>query len=492
MKVACYVHPIVHTTGPCFNGDWNEALAKILRSLQDAHCECVLITGKWFTRQTGVPTIRLDELHLYRRLRGVCELPTALANEAYQSEAEDHPALQVIAEEIAAHVSGFVPDIIIGFRGDANCLAKLWPKALRLHVERGPYSCRPFPKSVFFDHLGMHGQSVIGQAGGRLLANSATADGRALVTAFRSEMAASLKANDPFRDQDFRSQFGRLCLLPLQVSQQFSFDGQVAYRSQFEFLHDVLCAAPPDVGVVVTEHPHAAPVLKRAGPYANMEYLRDKFPNLIFLDEFRLSSTSSQFLVPKVDGVWSVSSSVGYQALLFGRSLGSPTTAPLSSIAEANTFEAFFGGLGHHNGYRADCLIAWQLERYLVPETFLDDGRWMRNYLSQRLDAAISAADPVNAFVPIAETDQLMDAWVKRARKPKTAPYIWPIDESDPLESLRAELLAATREHDSLLRSTSWRITAPVRAIAPALRALFAFGIRLFSRAMPTGTSVPH
>jgi hypothetical protein len=478
LKVACYVHPIVHTAGPCFNGDWNETLAKILRSLQDdARCECLLITGRWFTSPTGVPTVRLDELLLYRQLKAVCELPTALANETYQDEAENHLALDVIAEQVADQLEqvadrlkGFVPDIIIGFGGDANCLAKLWPKALRLHVDCGPYSRRPFPKSFFFDHLGMHAMSIMGRAGRRLLANPISPDGQALVGAFRSVMAAELKTNDPFRDHEFRGQFRHLCLLPLQVSQQFSFDGKVAYRSQFEFLHDFLCAAPPDVGVIITEHPHAAPVLKRAGPYRNMEYLSQKFPNMIFLDEFRLCSTSSQFLVPKVDGVWSVSSSVGYQALLFGRALGSPTKAPLASVADVATFAAFFDRLGHNDGYRADGLIAWQLERYLVPETFLIDGHWLCDYLGRRLNMARSAADPIDAFVPIGETELLKNAWAKEARKPKAAPYLWPVDDLNPLESTRAELLALVRERDSLLGSTSWRITAPFRAVTVALR----------------------
>jgi len=249
-----------------------------------------------------------------------------------------------------------------------------------------------------------------------------------------------------------------------------------------------LCASPPDVGVVVTEHPHAAPVLKRAGPYANMEYLRQKFPNMIFLDEFRLCNTSSQFLVPKVDGVWSVSSGVGHQALLFGRALGAPAESALASIANANTFEAFFDRLGHDNGYGADGFIAWQLERYLVPETFLNDGRWLRDYLGRRLDTANAAADPIDAFVPIAEADQLMDAWVRQARKPKTSPYCWPVDEQNALESTRAELLSLVRERDSLIRerdslftSKSWRMTAPLRAGSSGWKALRAF----FKNAVP-------
>jgi hypothetical protein len=115
-------------------------------------------------------------------------------------------------------------------------------------------------------------------------------------------------------------------------------------------------------------------------------------------------------------------------------------------------------------------LIAWQLERYLVPETFLNDGHWLCDYLGRRLDMARSAADPIDAFVPIGETDQLKNAWAKEVRKPKAAPYVWPVDELNPLESTRAELLALVRERDSLLRSTSWRITAPFRTVTVALR----------------------
>src|SRR5262249_60128207 len=49
----------------------------------------------------------------------------------------DHPALRVLAEKVARSVNGFEPDIIIGFAGQANHLGKLWPTALRLHIERG-------------------------------------------------------------------------------------------------------------------------------------------------------------------------------------------------------------------------------------------------------------------------------------------------------------------------------------------------------------------
>jgi len=125
------------------------------------------------------------------------------------------------------------------------------------------------------------------------------------------------------------------------------------------------------------------------------------------------------------DGVWSVSSSVGYQALLFGRVLGTPPTTHLSSVADATTFEGFFDQLGNRTSRNVDAFLAWQLERYLVPAPFFNDGRWLRRYLQRRLDAASSATDPIDAFVPIADAEELMEAWVTKASEAGAA-LLWP------------------------------------------------------------------
>jgi hypothetical protein len=480
MKVACFVNPLVQARGPCFNFGWVEALAKLLQPLRrDARCECMLIAGGWFrdwARQNqkgpllaGLRTVWLDELALYRQLRALGELPTALDQTAYQADDAEHPALGVIADAMAREINGFEPDIIIGFAGQANYLAKLWPAALRLHIERGHFGRDPYPFSMYFDHVGTHGRSAVGSVGGLNLAYPLTSDGRALLSAFRSQMAAAFDSLDPFRYQALRRRFDRSCLLPLQVSNEFSFDGPVNYRTQFEYLYDVLAAAPKDVAVMVTEHPNGDPVLRRSGPGSNIDMLRRTFPNIVFLDEFRQCQSPSQLLVPRVDGVWSVSSSVGYQALLFNRLLGSPSSTELSNIADATTFEDFFARLGHRKAtnVNADNFLAWLLERYLVPATLLTDGRWFHDYLQRRLDAARRAADPINAFVPTADADRLMEAWIVKTPAPQTmASPQWEDDPS--VAELITNLQAVRCERDALLKSTSWRITAPLRLVKQA------------------------
>ena len=131
----------------------------------------------------------------------------------------------------------------------------------------------------------------------------------------------------------------------------------------------------------------------------------------------------------------------------------------------------FFDQLGSRTSRNVDAFLAWQLERYLVPASLFNDGRWLRRYLQRRLDAANSATDPIDAFVPIADADRLMEAWVTKAPKPELRSYAWPVDDAELFEDCRHRD-ALVRELDALLKSTSWRLTAPLRAVVDGVAAM--------------------
>jgi hypothetical protein len=209
--------------------------------------------------------------------------------------------------------------------------------------------------------------------------------------------------------------------LPLQVSKHYSFDQHVDYRSQFELLVDVLSATPPDVGVIATEYLECEEVLKTRGYGENVNYLRRTFSNFIFREDFRSWLAPSQFLVRCVDGVWTISSNVGYQAMLFNRILGTPPTTHLAGIADATRFQDFVGQLGRPvNG---DAFLAWQLKHYLVPQALFSDGHWLHDYFERRIVAAQRVEDPINAFVPVADVDRLTEAWITKAPSLPAMPF---------------------------------------------------------------------
>jgi len=463
LKIAGYVHPGFISPGPLWNYGWLN-IAELLQTLRrDAGCDCTLIASSRFLREaqrdgtTGrlrdLRVVEIDEGTLFKQTSALGLTPKRFDELVCAEESVDHPALRMLAETIAHKFGSPGPDVLLSFATPTDFLAGTWPRTFRLHIE-SLLSRNPFTANVFFDHLGMYRRSIIGRAGERLRSYVPNDAGRELFAAFRAHVDAALETIDPFRSIDIRCGFDRVCLLPLQVSNWYGFDAQADYRTQFEYLFDVLSAAPPEVGVIVTEHMHCGHVLKESGFGHNLDYLRASFPNMIFVEQARSFSTSSQFLVRRVDGVWSVSSGVAFQALLFGRMLGSPPTAYVAGVAHATDFASFFADLDRASPESRDGFMTWQLERYMVPCSLLASGRWLRDYFLRRMEAARTAQDPMDAFVPIADAERLMDAWVARAPRPVALPFRSP----DAVEVLRAELSA-------LRRSKSMRVTAPLRAV---------------------------
>jgi hypothetical protein len=282
----------VLSQGPIWNYAWFSVLARLLQSLRrDAGSDCALITGSRFPAFAkakgdahlldGLRVVAIDEVELSRKLAALEVTPAIFTKLAYSSAV--HPALEILADEIVRECAGPEPDVLLAFAMPTDFLSHAWPRTLRLHIEAGPYSRNPFPHSLFFDHLGMYGQSVIGRAGARLRGLPASPDAGELVRAFRKHNETALAAVDPFRSSDLRQRFERICLLPLQVSGWYGFDEACAYRTQFEFLFDVLSAAPRDVGVVVTEHFAGTRMLANSFPGPNdvmRRYFSSQSPHL--------------------------------------------------------------------------------------------------------------------------------------------------------------------------------------------------------------------
>jgi hypothetical protein len=474
MKVAAYLHPGIFPQGPLWNEAWIDILGRMLQALhRDAGRECMLISGARFVDRArergkgglfdGIRVAEIDEIALLRRINRDTGAATALDRLTYGGP-PDHPALRALAAEVVRASGAFTPDVLISFAVPTDFLADTWPATLRLHVEAGPFSRNPFPGSLFLDHLGMYNGSAIRQVGSQPINYAADPAATALVSAVRTHYAAILARLDPFAEIDLRGPFERVCLLPLQVSDWYGFDEQVSYRTQFELLLDVLCAAPPDVRIIVTEYAQWGPVITNVGLTRNLDYLRDAFPNMLFVEPFRSYRSPSQFLVPRVDGVWTVSSNVGYQALLFEHALGTPSSTHLAGIAHSTGFTDFFARLGREVQSR-DAFLAWLLERYLVPECLWADGAWLDEYLRRRLAASRAIEDPIAAFVPIADIDRLRRAWINETPEPIAETL------SSPLDEIAAELAESRRLIAAIHGSTSWQITAPMRALASTYRA---------------------
>src|SRR5262249_19132187 len=100
------------------------------------------------------------------------------------------------------------------------------------------------------------------------------------------------------------------------------------------------------------------------------------------------------------------------------------------------------------------------------------EGAWLDDYLRRRIAAARATNDLVEAFVPIADPARLQEAWIGQAPRPVAERYA-------PQDGLLREIDVLTKSQDGLRReidalrgSRSWRMTAPLRAIAQSVHGL--------------------
>jgi hypothetical protein len=108
--------------------------------------------------------------------------------------------------------------------------------------------------------------------------------------------------------------------------------------------------------------------------------------------------------------------------------------------------------------------LASMVERYLVPESPWTDGTCLDDYLRGRLAASRAIEDPIASCVPIADDDRLPRARIDEAPEPIVEPL------SSPLGEIAAELAESRRLIDAIHGTTSWQITALMRALASVYR----------------------
>ena len=107
-----------------------------------------------------------------------------------------------------------------------------------------------------------------------------------------------------------------------------------------------------------------------------------------------------------------------------------------------------------------------------MPQALWSEGAWLDDYLRRRIAAARATDDLVEAFVPIADPARLEEAWIRQAPRPVAEPYEPHDGLLRELNALRKSQDGLRREIDALRGSRSWRMTAPLRAIAQSVHGL--------------------
>ncbi|HTR97907.1 MAG TPA: hypothetical protein VMH61_08400 [Candidatus Acidoferrales bacterium] len=330
----------------------------------------------------ALPREWLAVLH-QEELRAPYGVPNVEILRGHQRRTWPEAALARHAALLRERLGAFTPEVIVSWTPN-EALARAFPDALLLHTENGMFSRAPYPGFQFFDPQGLYDRSVPGAEAPALRAFDAAPDELAFVRRWRAQLEAQHRASSPFGTlvARLRERYPRVALLPLQFGGEAGFDLNGPFRNQGEYLLHVLERLPDDVGLIVSEHPTAHWLGDRIDE-ETLEWVRTACPQVAFVP-LDAAPHAGQTLVPHVDSVISLSSSLGWHALFWGRELVCPGSGHLAAWAHAHDVAAT--GRSGADTAPPDAALAWMLTRYFVRNLrCLDDDDWVRVFFAGAL-----------------------------------------------------------------------------------------------------------
>lgn len=319
-----------------------------------------------------------------------------------------------LAATMKGRLDGFEPDRVLSYTA-APFLRKAFPKAEMLHMDAGIFSRDPFPRSLFFDPLGLFDSSVPAVASEELLNFKPSEEQWQVLHRLRREVGLVFERLSPLTPhlEQLRSQSRALWLMPLQFEGEIAFETTGEFRNNAELIYHVMEGVPPDIGVIATEHPTSF----WTGDYLDAESLRAlraDFPNLLLVDDWRRMTGVTQTLVPQADAVLTVCSSIGLQGLLWQTpviSLGKSHIQPFAAARSVEEAVARVDELRAPEG--VDAAICWLLNHYWVPDRYYLDADWQKRFVETIAQRRAEAENPLAWYQPIGEPHAIVETWLR-------------------------------------------------------------------------------
>jgi glycosyltransferase involved in cell wall biosynthesis len=391
MRVLFYIEPLTERDRPLFRQGWLGFVRHFQRGLEDGDHEIACVVSDALApaareKLPGANILVMDHSELMPALG--CD-PEVITNHWYLADAQD-PLAVAYGVALRDKAGAFHPDVCISL-SPAPFLTAAFPEAPVLYFEYGMFSRTPFPETGYLDPFGMLKNCGLSRFGAAIRAYQATPREAHLLASVRETYAPALFGrNTPLATllRPQLSKFKNSLLVALQYSAHYSYGPHARFKAQFDTLAHVLENTPTNIAVVACEHPEF-PLFDRE----TLSYLQTRHPHLVWSPEFRSVYASAQQLIGLVDGVATVSSSVGTQALLWQKKLIILGNSHLDDFADAHDLNGVADLLDqpHKN---ADGAVAWLLSKYYTPFSLL----FSPAALQQKLEAALGGAPAREGF----------------------------------------------------------------------------------------------
>ena len=421
MKVLYYLEPWLELDFPFFRlGTVRNHLRKEAAALIRSGCAVTLITSDTVKKEVdrlellpaGIDVIGIDS----QDLLGLSPNYLAASLNSFRGDLESASCVGYLTL-LKVRLDSFVPDVIIAYETAFSALLrKGFEDSLVIDSTLGSFSREPYPETFCYDPFGSFSRSALSCFSiDELNPNISDSQASSFLQPLRAMYGSSLAAASPFNVADIRKHFSTVLLLPLQVSNYFAFDAclpaGVEFTSQFEYLCWVMDRVPSDIGVVVTEHGFSHAINER-----NAKWLTSRYENLIYVESHRQIRWSSQYLLNYVDGVITVSSSVGFQAAFYNKFLLVIGQSHLTAMADMNDISRLQSHLVHEPKSKSR-YSHFLLTRYNpLFEDHVLSGDWFASKLARFLELHRSGLLKADIFEPLDDCEEIQRKYINSCR----------------------------------------------------------------------------
>lgn len=320
MKVLFFLEPAIEFSNPLFRyATLRNVIIPQIQALEAFGHQCYLITSEPIAEQAlrdGISS-RIPAIHPIDPVEWTdCEnyLSRSLRHLGNQMSVNEYAKTADIIKN--ALPKDFYPDLIVVWESPANFFKSIYPDIPVMFQQPGLFSRAPFPNLISFDK-GLLWEVTPPQP----ISAPQETKNQLNILRHKTQALMNLEPKSIEFINRMRRKFSSLILFPLQVDGYFTVDGCLQNRmSQVEVLISLLEDLPQDVGLIVTRY--RSKDIQTAGlTNAIVDFLNFRYKNFIFEKSIDTLPNASQLLTPLVDGVISISSSIGYQAALWKKPL---------------------------------------------------------------------------------------------------------------------------------------------------------------------------
>lgn len=263
------------------------------------------------------------------------------------------------------------PDIVIIWESIASYLTTIFKTAKFIYQTPGFFSRPPYPQLISLNS--------------GLLSNSESPDfysqeSIANYNEIRNDLRDFFVSTSSIQNKvnKLKQNYSKIILFPLQVDGYFMVDSQIKGKNQLDILYDILENIPKDICLIVTDY-RSKDINSNVINNNIKHLLLEKYKNLVYDEEINNTFCSSQQLLPSIDGVITISSSVGLQAAFWQLPLLVYGNNYVSYFATAENIIDFIESLGKKINQDSRIYRSLTYQNIPVPGKFISDKEWVNN-----------------------------------------------------------------------------------------------------------------